>query len=109
MARQRSTGEEVFLWHLTATKLPAPLEEYRFHPKRRWRFDFAWPDKMIAVEVEGGTFTGGRHTRGKGFEQDCEKYCEATLLGWRVLRFTTKQVNSGYALGSVERAFNDLS
>lgn len=55
---------------------------------RDWRFDFAWPDAMVAVEVEGGTWTRGRHVRGGGFRGDCEKYNAACVLGWRVLRFT---------------------
>lgn len=64
------------------------FQEYKFHPKRKWRFDSAWPEKMIAVEFEGGIWTNGRHTRGKGYENDCEKYNNALLLGWRVFRLT---------------------
>ena len=66
-----------------------PEREYKFHPERKWRFDFAWPEKMIAIECEGGIWSGGRHTRGIGFINDCEKYNEATILGWRILRVTT--------------------
>lgn len=84
--------------------MPEPVREYRFHPKRKWRFDFAWPARLVAVEVEGGTFSGGRHSRGKGFEADCEKYAEAAILGWRVLRVTTAMVNDGRALALIERA-----
>jgi hypothetical protein len=65
-----------------------PEQEYRFHGTRRWRFDFAWPDAMVAVECEGGTWARGRHTRGKGFENDCYKYNAATAQGWRVFRCT---------------------
>lgn len=64
------------------------VREHRFHPKRKWPFDFAWLDLMVAVEIEGGHWHG-RHTRGKGFVDDCEKYNAATALGWRVLRFTS--------------------
>lgn len=70
------------------SKCELPVHDYRFHPVRQWRFDFSWPDKMVAVEMEGGTFQGGRHTRGKGFEGDCTKYNTATCMGWRILRFT---------------------
>jgi len=62
--------------------------EYKFHPKRRWRFDFAFPLIKIAVEIEGGVWSGGRHTRGAGFIKDMEKYNAAVLLGWRVLRYS---------------------
>lgn len=62
--------------------------EYKFHPKRRWRFDFCHRQSRIAIELEGGTWTGGRHVRGSGFERDCEKYNAAALLGWRVFRLT---------------------
>lgn len=69
--------------------------EYQFHPVRKWRFDFADVSKMIAVEIEGGTWSGGAHTRGRGFEEDCEKYNEAAVFGWRVFRFTGKMVEDG--------------
>lgn len=69
--------------------IPAPFGEYRFAYPRRWRFDFAWPDALVAVELEGGHFVSGRHSRGVGFRQDCDKYNAAVLAGWRVLRFTS--------------------
>ena len=72
--------------------------EHRFHPTRRWRFDFAWPDHKLAVEVEGGAWTGGRHTRGSGFVADCDKYNAATVLGWRVLRYTTSHLRDELAV-----------
>lgn len=88
-----------------ANGLPAGgVAEYRFHPKRRWRFDWAWPDARVALEIEGGAWTGGRHTRGKGFIGDMEKYNNAALLGWRVLRVTPSQVSSGEACTLVMRA-----
>src|SRR5690625_361976 len=68
------------------------VTELRFHPIRRWRFDFAIPGHMIAIEKEGGVWTRGRHTRGKGYINDMEKYNNATALGWKVLRFTPDQM-----------------
>jgi hypothetical protein len=85
--------------------LEMPEKEYRFHKTRRWRFDFAWPKYMVAVECEGGTWSGGRHTRGKGFEGDCEKYNEAALDGWKVFRFTSTMIEGGDALEFLEKAF----
>ena len=62
---------------------------------------------MIAVELEGGVWTNGRHSRGAGFTSDCEKYNEAQLLGWRVLRFTSEHLNNGYAMDCLGRAWDD--
>lgn len=83
--------------------LPKPVAEWRFHALRRWRFDWAFRPEKLAIEVEGGAWTGGRHTRGKGFEKDLEKYAEALCLGWRVLRVTPKQIADGTALNLVDR------
>jgi hypothetical protein len=70
--------------------------------RRRWCFDFAWPDLRVAVEIEGGGWVAGRHTRGPGFEADCEKYAEAATRGWTVLRVTPSQVRAGRALAWAE-------
>lgn len=68
--------------------LPEPVAELQFHPTRKWRFDWCWPTRMVALEVEGGIWTRGRHTRGQGYLQDIDKYNAAQLLGWKVLRTT---------------------
>lgn len=64
------------------------VREHRFHATRLWRFDYAVPAYKIALEVEGGVWTGGRHTSPKGFLADMEKYNAAALLGWVVVRTT---------------------
>jgi very-short-patch-repair endonuclease len=69
-----------------------PMEEYRFHPSRRWRFDLALPSQKIAIEIEGGAWVNGRHVRPKGYRGDMEKYNQAQLLGWRVLRYAPDQI-----------------
>lgn len=69
--------------------------EYRFHPKRRWRFDAAFPGRMVALELDGGVWIAGRHTRGKGFMRDCEKLNTATAMGWKVFRFVPEQLENG--------------
>jgi very-short-patch-repair endonuclease len=84
-----------------------PMREYRFHPERRWRFDFAWPDQFIAVEVEGLTPLGGRHQRMSGFRSDLEKYNAAAMLGWLVLRFTDFEIKRGIAIKTIIAAFED--
>lgn len=76
-------------------RVPPWEQEYAFHGERRWRFDFAWPEQRVAVEVEGGIWSNGRHTRGSGFEDDCEKYNEAAVDGWRVLRVTSSMIDEG--------------
>jgi very-short-patch-repair endonuclease len=70
--------------------LPVPVAEYKFHPKREWRFDHAWPEKKVALEVEGGIRTGGRHIQPEGFHKDMDKYNQAAVHGWRILRVTPK-------------------
>jgi len=69
--------------------------EYKFHESRRWRFDFVLLplEKKIAIEVEGGVFNRGRHTRGQGYQNDLIKYNQAVMDGWRVLRYSTGQVH----------------
>lgn len=80
------------------------VKEYRFHDKRKWRFDFAIPEHKIAIEVEGGVWTGGRHTSPKGFLGDMEKYNTATVMGWRVLRTTPDRLLTNETLKMIENA-----
>jgi very-short-patch-repair endonuclease len=76
--------------------------EHRFELKRKWRFDFAAVSVRIAIEVEGGAWTHGRHTRGRGFVADLEKYNRAVVLGWRVLRYTPSQMSGGAFVRDVQ-------
>lgn len=85
---------------------PDPTTELLFHPKRKWRFDYAWPTRMIALEVHGGIHSGGRHTRGRGFVEDRAKMNEATLLGWTVLEVTPEHIKSGQLRAWLLAAFN---
>ena len=93
--------EATFALHCRAEKL-APVREFKFHPTRKWRFDFAFPDRMIAVECEGGVWTQGRHTRGSGYIADLEKYNEAQRLGWSIFRFHGGAVMNGDAIRFVK-------
>jgi very-short-patch-repair endonuclease len=99
-----SAGEALLLFQIRAMKLPEGVPEHVFARPREWRFDRAWPDRKLAIEVEGGTWVGGRHTRGAGFEADCIKYTEAAVAGWRVLRVTTSMVKTGVAIDALKRA-----
>ena len=98
-----SAAEEELARQLELVGHPA-IREFRFHPVRKWRFDLAFPDRMLAFEVEGGIWVGGRHQTGAGFEADIEKYTAAVLLGWRVLRGTPRMVRDGTALKVIEEA-----
>lgn len=97
----RSPLEELLVWQLRVAGIPDPVREHRFFADRRWRFDFAWPKQMLAVEVEGGVWSNGRHTRPAGFLADIEKYNRATLLGWRVLRVTGEEIRGGSAVAII--------
>lgn len=90
-----TTAEErhlIFANRLATYGIPPPTREYRFAIQRRWRFDYCWPAQKLAVEIEGGAFSGGRHTSGVGFRNDIEKYNTAARLGWTVLRFLPENI-----------------
>ena len=88
----KSTGEREMELLLKSEGIEFETE-VRFHPVRRWRFDFV-VKKRVAIEVEGGLFTQGRHTRGKGYIGDMQKYNAAMIGGWRILRYGTAQINN---------------
>jgi hypothetical protein len=88
----RKTPLALVVAFLASRGVYAPEAEFKFAADRKWRFDYAWPARRIALEVEGGVYTQGRHTRGSGFVKDMEKYNRATVLGWRVLRVTPQQL-----------------
>lgn len=85
---------------------PEPKTELLFHPVRKWRFDYAWPLNMIALEIHGGIHSGGRHTRGKGFVEDRVKMNEATLLGWSVIEVTPEHIKTGQMRAWLLKAFD---
>lgn len=78
--------------------------EYRFNPPRRFRFDFAWPHKAVAAEIDGGGYVYGRHNRPAGQGSDAEKGNIAQLLGWHVYRFTGKMLNEDDAVPFIKQA-----
>lgn len=100
--RQPSEGETVLATHLRACKISFE-QEYKFHPTRKWRADFLITGTKILIEVEGGIWSGGRHTRGKGYLGDMEKYNSAAMMGFTVLRFSTEQVKAGVAIKQIEQ------
>lgn len=99
--------EDTLMFQIKVAGLPIPEREHRFDAVRKWRMDFAWVDKKVAVEVEGVLFTRmGRHQTAIGLEMDCQKYNSSILQGWRVLRFTQRMVTSGEALKTIEAVLN---
>ena len=78
------------LWSLAGC--PALEREHRFDEVRRWRFDFAHPATMVAIEIEGGLHSRGRHLRPDGYRNDAEKYNHAALGGWQVYRLTSDMI-----------------
>ncbi len=88
------------------------VRELVFAPPRKWRFDLAFQSRgeNFAVEIEGGLFlpTSGRHNRGAGMRADLDKYAEALILNWRVIRVLPEWVPSGKALTLIERAVKSL-
>lgn len=102
----RADLESIMDLHLRAAKVPEYVREHQFHATRMWRFDFAWLEHKVALEVEGLTNPQqkSRHTTNKGYTEDARKYNSATLLGWRVFRVTGAMVKSGEALQLIEDA-----
>ena len=106
-AKIESVGESELVIQLKALKIEFE-REFKFHAKRKWRADFHITGKKLLVEVEGGIWSGGRHTRGKGYLGDMEKYNAATVMGYRLIRFSTEQVKSGLAIQQIEKMVGDL-
>ena len=104
MSQSRLESRFLFLWRVAGG--PGLEREVRFHPTRRWRADFAHLPTRTLIEIEGGIFMrkGGRHNRGTGYAKDAEKYLEAAIHGWTVLRLTEKQLE----IGLIERVVDYL-
>lgn len=87
--------EDILIDRLHKANLLSVFEtQVRFEAgsNRRWRFDLYSRAHRLAVEVEGGTFRAGRHSRGVGMSEDMEKYNEAVLRNIRLLRFDSTMI-----------------
>jgi|ERR1035437_5437648 very-short-patch-repair endonuclease len=80
--------QDTFTLALKAQTGIIAVKEYMFHDKRKWRFDYAIPDKKVAIEVDGGIWSKGRHIQPKGMLGDMDKFNAAAVLGWRILKVT---------------------
>jgi very-short-patch-repair endonuclease len=114
LAKAKLSEADILMWEqLKEIPRHHAAREFHFYPDRKWRFDYMLEDGFgvdkIAIEIEGGAFTQGRHTRGVGFIKDMEKYNHAALFGWRVLRFTPQQVLDGTAIAFIKRVLETSS
>lgn len=108
--KEDSNKEASLLFYMKALgggKIPSPSKQYKFHPTRKFQFDFAWVDKKVAVECDGGRyqFGGGRHSS----PGDYDKLNEAAILGWKVIRFLNEQIDKdpSKCVDTIIRALND--
>lgn len=105
---KKTALEDKMAFYMKALKIPASESEYKFHPERKWRFDFAWPWCSVAVEVDGGMWIKGGHSRGGQIQKDHEKRNTATKMGWKVFTFGTNQVTSGDAASFMKDVFDGM-
>ena len=103
-ARQRG---DAFTCICTQTLGIECVREHRFHPTRRWRFDYAFPACRVAVEIDGGVWTYGRHNRASGYLADMEKFNEAAALGWIILKFTPQEQFRAKTLELIKKALEE--
>lgn len=101
--RQNDTSIRIFIQAVKARFGIELVQEYRFHPKRLWRADMCCLEHRIIIEVEGGVYTNGRHTRSSGFLKDVEKYNTATCLGYRIIRVTPDTLLSNQTFEYIEQ------
>ena len=103
----KSQLEAALLFQMRAVGLPEPEREFRFDPVRQWRADFCWIEQAIIVEVMGGIWIKGAHSRGKRYDEDCEKQNDAEIAGWLYLRVTSMMIEDGRARAYIERALKE--
>lgn len=104
-----SALEEQMLFQMRAIGIPEPQRQFVFCHPRRWAMDYAWPELMLYLEVDGGSWNMGRHSRGAGMRGDAMKHNAASIMGWTCLRATTDMVKDGTALAAVEQAFKAMA
>lgn len=102
MAKINKDWEDYMVELIKANTSYPVVRELSFHipgigeKKRRWRFDAAIPDLMVAMELNGGNWVGGAHIRPAGYEKDIEKYNTATMQGWKVYKLVPRMLNQGW-------------
>jgi hypothetical protein len=96
----------LFFGLLKRDGIPLPETEFAFALPRKWRMDFAWPDAKVFLEVDGGIWTRGRHTRGAGWLKDTEKLNTAAAMGWRYLRCTPQTLHDLELIATIKTALS---
>lgn len=100
--------DSIFLAALKQAGIPAPVAEHRFHPVRKWRFDFAWPEQKLALEIQGGLFVKGRHSRGASMLKDYEKFNAAAAMGWRLIYCQPTDSTKPETINTIRQAMMDF-
>lgn len=98
---KQNLQQKIFFRLLSEKGIERPYSEYKFHPDRKWRFDYCFPNQKLAIEIEGGVWIKGRHTRGSGFVKDMEKYNNAAVLGYRLLRFQPNDLTKKETINTI--------
>ena len=99
-------NDTIFYALLKRAKIARPTPEYKFHPVRKFRLDFAWVEDRLGLEVDGGVWSGGAHGRGTGIVRDQEKTNLAIGLGWRILRVTPQHLCTEQTIQYIQDALN---
>jgi hypothetical protein len=98
--------DRIFLAALAQAGIPAPVAEFKFHPVRKWRMDFCWLDRKLALEIQGGIFSNGRHSRGAAMLKEWEKLNTAAGMGYRLLYCQPSDCIKAATIDAIKTALN---
>jgi very-short-patch-repair endonuclease len=104
---QQKYQDVLFVELIKNTGLPIPEREYRFHNERKWRFDYAYPEIKLAIEIEGGIYNRKAHGSITGIKRDIEKYTAAAVLGWRIIRILPEDIMKRETIQNIVNAYNN--
>jgi len=101
---EKKKHEAAFLFQIQSLGIKEPVQQFKFRETRKWRVDFAWPERKLAVEIEGGIWRrgGGAHSHPVNIERDIDKGNALAMAGYHLLRFTDKHIRSGEGVQTVK-------